>query len=217
MQPISKSWIALLAIVILGAGIHLALPTRRLLPNTDMLLSFPTRLRSYVAQDAEFSNSEVTRRAYAPASIVYRSYADGANTPIDLLIAPEPVGSESPSICASYGGSVVLRKSVVPLEGGHFSEIVYNTDANSKGEVSICAYYWRTSAGSIDEQSFALLKERLAIALLRGREASFRVEACTRAKDAKQALEASERLKDFITLVDPELQHLMRNTGSTRN
>ena len=219
MQSISKTWLALLVIVAAGAAARIALPARRFLPTTTVLTLFPSRLGTYVAQEEEFSNSEATRRAYAPAAIVYRSYSNGQDPPVDVFIAPEPVGAHSPSICARYTGSVVEQMSVASLPGIpglRFHQTVSRPPAYAEDRLSVCAYYWRTPDGPVDEQqSFARLG-KLAMALRAG-EPSFRVQMCTRAGNATEAAGALEQLADLVGLVDPEVQRLLQKAVLTGN
>ena len=167
-----------------------------------------------MAREVDSSDAEPTRKEYAPAAIVYRSYSNGQDAPVELFIAPESVGADSPSLCAWYMGSVVVQKSVVspPDKSGlRFNRIV---SRGAEHQVDICDYYWRTLDGSVTEQPLGILKQRLAM-LLRAGEPSFRVEMCMSAGTAGEAAGASEQLTEFARLVDPEVRRMLQKVVDT--
>jgi hypothetical protein len=124
MPSPARYWLILLAIVVLGAIARSTVPLRRPVPDTQMLAAFPAQLGSYSVTRSVFADSEKTRRAYAPAAIVYRDYSDGRGAPINLFIAPEIVGWDSPSICATYQGATIMQRSVLPVGAGSATELV---------------------------------------------------------------------------------------------
>jgi hypothetical protein len=150
--------------------------------------------------------------------IVYRDYSNGVDDPINLFIGPEPVGWDSPSICAAYRGAVITQvgtRSIAGVPGLTLTQIV----AHSQGSdhIDICAYYWRGIDGPLNDRGIHLLRGKWAI--LAG-SSSFRVQMCTEAKRRSDIDPASERLSAFASLVDPQVQRILRKpvkAGIQRN
>lgn len=216
MRSVSKTWLALLVLVAVGAVTRVSLPARRILPTTRVLASFPLQLGSYVGRDLEFDDSETTRETYAPAAIVYRNYSNGKEAPITLFIAPEPVGNESPSICAAYSSSGAASTSVTAagnVPGLRLSQITTRL-AGSPGDIRFCSYYWRTPSGIVNDEPIAFLKGKLEMASKVG-EPSFRVEMCRWSDKESDAYGIWSQLNNFATLVDPVVNRLLRTALQT--
>ncbi len=207
MPSLTRYWLILLAIVLAGAAAHTTMPLHGVMPASGVLAYFPAQLGPYSVTRSEFSDSQATRRAYAPAVIVYRDYSNGQGEPINLFIGPEPVGWDSPSICATYRGSVITQLATRPVATVPdlvITQVVLRS--REEDPMNICAYYWRGENGPLNDSGFQLLKGKLAV--LAG-FSSFRVDMCTQVNDASELASAAERLSTFAGLVDPEVQHLL--------
>jgi Protein of unknown function (DUF3485) len=214
MQPSTRYWLILLATISLGAIVRSTVPARSPVPATKVLADFPSQIGEYSVTRSEFADSEKTRRAYTPAAIVYRDYSDHRGSPINIFIAPEIVGWDSPSICAIYQGSTIIRRTelrVAAVPGLAATEIVLRSPVDD--QMNICAYYWRDANDSVNDEAIQLLKGKVAV--LTG-VSSFRVDMCTEAKDISEIAAASERLRDFAALVDPALQRLLQKAMVAR-
>jgi hypothetical protein len=140
VQPATQNWLILLAIVSLAAGARVSLPTLRLLPTTKVLAEFPPRVGRYFTTGEEFVDSEPTRRVYAPAAIVYRDYRSDEGIPLNLFIAPEPVGWHTPETCVPYQGTRITQRFLRPIPAvpGLVLDEVALLPASAEGSMNIC-------------------------------------------------------------------------------
>jgi hypothetical protein len=203
----------ILTIVSVGAIVHSCVPVRRLLPTTKILASFPAQIGTYSARQQHFLGEEAIRQAYAPAEVLYRDYASSDGVSINLFIAPEPVGWHTPSACAAYQGYAITgfaitELSLLPTLGAPklmLNELVLRSGLAGDA-LRVCAYYWRTPSGPVNESGFNLLMGRLAAL---GGRMSFRVYMCTDIKDISEISAAFERLSKFAQVIDPEVRKLL--------
>ncbi len=152
---------------------------------------------------------------YAPAAIVYRDYMAEDGTVINLFIGPEPVGWDTPAICAAYKGANVMYLTVRPVPEAaslRLNEIVL-APAGRTDQMTVCGYYWRTAEGTVNDVGLNVLTGKFAA--LAGQSA-FRVDMCTDVADSSQRAAASERLSKFAAAVDPELRKLVREAAQSQ-
>ncbi len=217
MQPISRNW--LIAIAMLGSGIlaQAILPEHQTpLLHTTLLRTFPYQLAGLSGTDVQDSEARETRDSYQPAAIVYRNYSDGKQPPVEIFIAPVPVGVHSPSYCLRYNGWMLTQRSQAPLPGAANLELSQIVSTAPSGETEACAYYWRVEDGGIHDNAIRLWF-RQKLALLRGRgQDSFLVDLCLPIKDQPSSAAAFSRLSQLAAEVDPVVARLLRQATQVK-
>lgn len=212
MRRVSTYRIALLAILCAGIAAESRVNAERAdLRLTRVLIQFPARLGSFQGADDTSPLAATLRQAYWPAAVVDRTYSDGGGNSVQVVIAPDSVGSHPESVCAQYSGWKVLTETTGSLPSSpavHVTRTIEGpplTQGTPATQIA-CEQYWRQEDRGLSQPE----AERM---MLKRGYFSFRVLMCSEIPNSGNAEQTFTAIETFAATADPVVHQFLHRAG----